>query len=99
MRITKNSIRLHASAKGVITHFLYLPGKSRITNVVQRLKDLTDAAVDGCMQKVMKDFISRHRNIEEVFLNHFNRVEIQSQLDLSGFSFKRKLLLGAFFTK
>jgi predicted GH43/DUF377 family glycosyl hydrolase len=99
MRITKNSIRLHASAKGVITHFLYLPGKSRITNVVQRLKDLTDTAVDGCMEKVMKDFISRHRNIEEIFLNHFNRVEIQSQLELSGFSFKRKLLLGAFFTK
>jgi len=99
MKITKNSIRLHASAKGVITHFLYLPGKNRINNVIGRLENLTDAEVDGCLEKVMKDFVSRHRNIEEIFLNHFNRIEYQSRIDLSHFSHQRKLLVGTFFTK
>lgn len=99
MKITKNSIRLHASAKGVITHFLYLPGKSRINNVIGRLDNLADAEVDRCLEKVMKDFAGRHRNIEETFLNHFNRIENQIKIDLSHFSHPKKLLAGAFFTK
>ena len=99
MKITKNSIRLHASAKGVITHFLYFAGKNRINNVLERLENLTDAEVDECLEKVMKGFVSRHRNIEEIFLNHFNRIEYQSRIDLSHFSHQRKLLVGTFFTK
>jgi predicted GH43/DUF377 family glycosyl hydrolase len=99
MKITKNSIRLHASAKGVITHFLYLPGKNRINNVVKRVENLTETEVDSCLEKVMKDFIGRHRNIEKTFLNHFDRIETHSQVDRSHFSHRRKLLLGAFFTK
>jgi predicted GH43/DUF377 family glycosyl hydrolase len=99
MKITKNSIRLHASAKGVITHFLYLPGKNRINNIVKRVEDLEEAEVDRCLEKVMKDFIARHRNIEETYLNHFKRIENHSKVDLSHFSPRRKLLLGAFFTK
>jgi predicted GH43/DUF377 family glycosyl hydrolase len=99
MKITKNSIRLHASAKGVITHFLYLPGKNRINNVVKRVENLADVEVDTCLEKVMKDFIGRHRDIEKIFLNHFNRIENHSQVDRSHFSHRRKLLLGAFFTK
>jgi predicted GH43/DUF377 family glycosyl hydrolase len=97
--ITKNSIRLHASAKGVITHFLYLPGKNRINNIVNRVKNLAEMEVDSCLEKVMKDFIGRHRDIEKTFLNHFSRIENDCQLDLSHFSHRRKLLLGAFFTK
>jgi predicted GH43/DUF377 family glycosyl hydrolase len=99
MKITKNSIRLHASARGVITHFLYLPGKNRINNIVKRVEALEESEVDRCLEKVMKDFISRHRNIEETFLNHFHRIENESEIELSHFSSRKKLLVGAFFTK
>ena len=51
------------------------------------------------MNKVMKHFAGRHRNIEETFINHFNRLNNQYQDDLLHFSPTRKLLLGAFFTK
>ncbi len=99
MNITKNSIRLHASSKKVITYFLYLPGNNRIRNVVKRVEDLKEEDVDGCMEKVMKDFAGRHRNIERVFLNHFSRIEDQYESSLIHLSSKKKLLLGAFFTK
>ncbi len=78
---------------------MYLPGKNRVDNVVKRVQGLADTEVEKCLEKVMKDFIARHRNIEETFLKHFNRIEIQSKLDLSHFSLKRKILLGSFFTK
>ena len=47
----------------------------------------------------MADFANRHRDIEEIFLNHFNRINNQYKNDLLFFSAKRKLLLGSFFTK
>jgi len=99
MKITKNSIRLHASAKGVITHFLYLPGKNRVTNVLKRVEALGEEDVVHGMEKVMKDFANRHRNIEQTFLIHFTRIEDLYGSSLSHFSPQKKLLLGAFFTK
>lgn len=99
MMIKKNSIRLHASAKGVVTHFLSLPGSNRIINVAWRLQNLSEVEVDSCLERVMEDFIGRHRNIKETFLDHFHRVEHECKADLSHFSYHRKLLLGSFFTK
>src|ERR1700741_3353631 len=99
MKITTNPIRLHASAKGVITHFLFLPGNNRISNVIKRVENLSEEEVISCMNKVMKEFAGRHRNIEDAFINHFNRINNKYLDDLLHFSPTRKLLLGAFFTK
>ncbi len=99
MRVTKHSIRLHASAKAVITSFLFLPGNKRIPNIIEKVKHLTDEETEALLNKVLKDFAHRHRNIEEIFLNHFNRINNHYQNDLLDFSPKRRLLLGAFFTK
>jgi predicted GH43/DUF377 family glycosyl hydrolase len=99
MNITKNSIRLHASPKGIITHFLYLPGSERIPNIVKRVEELKEDAVETCMEKVTKDFAGRHRNIETTFRNHFTRIEGEYGSSLAHFSPQKKLLLGAFFTK
>src|SRR6187455_1069701 len=99
MNIIKNSIRLHADSKGVITHFLYLPGSDRIANVVKRVGDLTEADVDRCIDKLRHEFVARHRDIETTFLTHFKRVEDEYGDSLAHFSYPKKLLLGAFFTK
>src|SRR6266516_1485454 len=99
MQITKNPIRLHPSSKAVITQFLYLPGKNRIKNIVARLEKLEEKEVNEVLQKVMRDFSTRHRNLEGTFLNHFTRINNQFAEDLLNFSPQKKLLLGAFFTK
>ncbi|MEO5673520.1 MAG: glycoside hydrolase family 130 protein [Chitinophagales bacterium] len=99
MNLTKSSLRLYASPKAVITLFLYLPGSNRITNVVQRVEKLENTVAQSSMQKVMKEFAGRHRDIEKTFLKHFSRIENQTGESLSHFSPLKKLLLGAFFTK
>ncbi len=99
MKVTKNTIRLHASAKGVITSFLFLPGKNRVSNIIKRLECLSEEEVEISFEKVMKNFGSRHRNIEETFLAHFNRINNQYKEDLLLFSPKKRTLLGTFFTK
>src|SRR5678816_1006297 len=99
MKVIKHSIRLHASAKGVISHYLYLPGENRVSNIIKRLDLLTEVEVEECLEKIMKDFEIRHRDIKETFINHFDRINNLHKDDLHFFSERKRLLLGSFFTK
>jgi predicted GH43/DUF377 family glycosyl hydrolase len=99
MKVTRNPIRLHASPKAVITQFLSLPGENRISNIIQRVKNLKVDDVACSLQEIMKEFAFRHRNISEIFIGHFNKVNDQYKNDLLLFSEGQKLLLGAFLTK
>lgn len=99
MKLTKYPLRLHASSKAVIMHFLFLPGNNRVKNMVKRVKDLSEQEVDLYMKQVMKSFAGRHRNIEKTFLSHYSRIQDQHAKSLEHFSAKKKLLLGAFFSK
>ncbi len=51
MKVTKNPIKLYASAKAVVTQFLYLPGKDRIKNIVERVKKLDESQVSEVLEK------------------------------------------------
>jgi predicted GH43/DUF377 family glycosyl hydrolase len=83
----------------VITQFLSLPGESRISNIIDRVKNLDDDEVDVSLKKVMQEFATRHRDIEETFKDNFNRIHDLYPDDLLLFSKEKRLLLGAFFTK
>src|SRR6266498_4487632 len=99
MKINKSPIRLYASAEAVINQFLHLPGKDRVKNMIERIKKISEPEVEECLAEVMKDFGARHRNIEDVFQQQFNKVSKQFEGDISCFSDSRKKLLGSFFTK
>ncbi len=99
MKITKSSLRLYASPGAVITRFLYLPGKDRVKNIVEQVINFSEPEVVDCLATIMADFALRHRNIDDAFLSHFEKIGNQSKDDISWFSDCRKKLLGAYFTK
>ncbi|HEV3224849.1 MAG TPA: glycoside hydrolase family 130 protein [Puia sp.] len=99
MKIIKHPLKLYASAKAVITLFLRLPGNDRVHNVVRRLENLNEKDIEEELENVMLEFSGRHRHIKEIFLNHFNKIQIQYNSDLSHFTVQKKLLIGSFFTK
>jgi predicted GH43/DUF377 family glycosyl hydrolase len=99
MKITKSPIKLYASPKAVIAQFLKLPGENRISNIIQRVRNLSDVEVESLLEKVMEEFASRHRDITSIFTDHFNMINKQYKNALILFSERKKLLLGAFFTK
>ncbi len=99
MKVTKSSIQLFASAKAVIANFLYLPGINRVSDVINRVKNLSDDEVELCLEKIWADFSNRHRDFENILLAHFDRINNQYESNLLSFSPNKKLLLGAFFTK
>ncbi|MEO7561085.1 MAG: glycoside hydrolase family 130 protein, partial [Ferruginibacter sp.] len=95
----KSSIKLFANAAAVINQYLYLPGQDRVKNIIGRVEHLSETAAEESLAEVRRDFAARHRDIETVFLSHFNKVSVQFERDISGFSEPRKILAGAFFTK
>lgn len=99
MKVIKQNMNLYPDPKVVITRFLQLPGKGRISNIIQRVNDLTEEEVASSLNKIMEEFISRHRNIDNIFKDHFTRINNEYKNDLRNFSEKKKLLLGALFTK
>ena len=99
MKISKHSTKLYASPKAIITLFLRLPGRDRVLHVIRRLEKLSEKDVEETLDDVMKDFGDRHRNIQGIFISHFNKIKIQYGWELSNFSVNKQLLLGAFFTK
>ena len=99
MNIRKNTLRLYASAKAVITQYLTLPGNSRVEHVIMRLEMLNENEVADLLKLIMQEFDGRHRNIKQIFLSHASRTEEKYGRTLSHLSAEKRLLLGAFFTK
>jgi predicted GH43/DUF377 family glycosyl hydrolase len=87
----------------VVTH-LFVPGhemagghESRASNVVQRILDLDEDAVEQTLRGVLQRFGSRHRDLSDTFRQHAARIgnRLEAEAELSD---ERLLLLGATFT-
>src|SRR5665213_2941029 len=99
MKIKKGAIKLYVNPNAVITQFLQLPGDSRVMNIIERVRKLTEDETKSLLEKVMRDFSKRHRNISRIFTDHFKRIKNRYANELLSFSEDKKLLLGAYFTK
>jgi len=97
--VIKKDLKLYANPAAVITQFLYLPGENRISNIIERVQALREDEVTSLLQKLTTQFGWRHRNIEHIFADHFERINKKFKKRLRHFSTNRKLLLGAYFTK
>ncbi len=99
MKVKKTSIKFYASPNAVITQYLSLPGENRVCDIVSRVKNLTETEAEKMYEKVIDNFASRHRDIRSVFVKHFENINAILSNGLLYYSDKKKLLLGAFFTK
>ena len=99
MQTNKSATKLYASPEAVINQYLYLPGQNRVSNIIDRITKMDEIAVSQSLANVLKNFESRHRNLQAVFLENFDKVRQQYEGDISSFSELKKRLLGAFFTK
>lgn len=99
MKVIKDPLKLYASPTAVIAGFLQLPGNNRIENIISRVKNLSDSEVTALTEQIKADFSKRHRDIEAIFSEHFEKISGSFPEDTGNFSTGRKLLLGAFFTK
>ena len=95
--------RLHADPSRVVLRPFHLgwqaknaPG-GRAQKLVHDIAALSEAEVKAEYARVRQDFVARHWQTEEMFLERFEEVEQTADIDCSGFSKTRKRLIGAFF--
>ncbi len=96
--VKKSNIILTADSKRVILRFFDPGSEFRVRNIIGRILNMQEGEVEKLYDEVEERFSNRHRNFEQVLLNHFNKVEkyIPGVFSLSE---NRKLLIGSYFSK
>lgn len=97
LRIHRCSHRLLSDDRRVITR-LFAPGdEHRIRSIIDRILSLSDEQTDTLLHATRREFVHRHRHLDNVWMDHFGAV--RNHVDQAdSLSDKKRLLIGAFFT-
>ena len=97
--IQRSNLWLTADKNRVIPLYLSLSfGSNRIQLIIDKIDKLTDEEVDTVLVSIINEFTHRHRNIKQVWYNHYNEV-LTIMPEIESYSVNRRLLTGAYFTK
>ena len=100
LALTRRAPRLHPDRRRVVAG-LFAPAEeepgslSRASLVIDRIMALDDDAVDRAYAQTLTGFAGRHRDLEGIFADHFQRVGREYGAEVSD---QRRLLIGAYFT-
>jgi len=102
LKVKRSPIRFYPNPKRIITRF-FLPGeKQKVKLIIKNILNFTDKDTNSVLDQVLREFSKRHRNITKIFESNFKKVEkivIKLKTDSSELSFRRRLLIGAYFTQ
>src|ERR1035437_261398 len=99
--IKRKTIRFYSDPKRVIVRFFFPGPESRVLSIIQKVIEMPEEAARLSLNRALRDFSARHRNISRLFQKYFNRTcEIINGRagDLSNLSASKKLLIGAYFS-
>ncbi|MBN2736082.1 MAG: glycoside hydrolase family 130 protein [Spirochaetales bacterium] len=71
--------------------------KKRANHIVQRILELSEKRVNELIKEILKDFSGRHKNLEKMFIKHYNKVSDLATIK-SKISNNRKYLIGSYFS-
>ncbi|MFW6059961.1 MAG: glycoside hydrolase family 130 protein [Phycisphaeraceae bacterium] len=95
--VTRRPERFVSDDRRVITRFFRVDGEQRVRSIVQRVLALEAQEVDQLLEQVRRDFGPRHRQLDDIFQQHFEQVRPHVP-NAKRLSAKRRLLIGAYFT-
>lgn len=98
--VIRKNLYFKPDSRRVVARF-FNNGNTRTINLVQRIMTLSEVDVKHELDKTLKGFVGRHRNISEIFLKHANNYKnlIKSiDIDYEKLSLERRLLIGAYST-
>jgi hypothetical protein len=98
LTVSKSSVKLKPDYKKVIPRF-FNTGNERSLLLISKIFLLEDNITDALLHTILSEFSSRYKNIQAIFLNHFNTIEyLLSDIEKTNLSASKKLLTGAYFT-
>lgn len=100
VKVTRKNLHFKPDASRVVARF-FNNGDHRTINLVNRIMSLNEESVKHELENIFKEFMSRHRNISEIFLKHANNFKIlinSMGINYENLSMERKLLIGSYST-
>jgi predicted GH43/DUF377 family glycosyl hydrolase len=98
MDIKRTDIILKPNNSRVLMRPFVVTNESRIEKIIGRITALSEQDVESLLEKVMRDFRSRHPRTREFFFHRFEQVRKYLLTDLP-LSEGRQLLIGSYFTQ
>ena len=97
MRAERLNLRLTADPKKVVLLFFKV-SKDRCKRILDRIFSLSQSEVGSSLERVNKEYSSRHKKFDEKLLAHYANVEKYVKTDKQ-VTENTKLLIGAYFSK
>jgi predicted GH43/DUF377 family glycosyl hydrolase len=96
-KIKRKKKKILGDSSRVIARLNMPDSTCRISKIIQRIVDLSEAAAENLLERVMLDFSERHRDIRRILGRHLSKVEDYVPWDI-GISKTKRDLIGAYFT-
>ena len=100
IKIKRHALKFTPDAKRVVTRF-FNNGEERTTKLIQRILEFSDKKVAEELQKTLKEFKGRHRNLQKIFMLHcsnFERLIRHMGVDYDALTEDQKMLIGSYST-
>jgi len=94
--VTRTSIKIEPNTSRVLIR-PFVPNNTRIVKIIARIMAQSDEEVQEHLDKINKDFSSRHIEVKSTFLKRYEEVKPFHFTDIEP-SHERKLLIGSYFT-
>ena len=96
LNVTQLSCRLEPDPRRTITRFFW-SGADRAAKIVKRVLSLSEEQTESLLQEVMQAFHDRHLDLEDILLEHFEKLVRRTGHRVTATPVQ-KLLLGAYCT-
>src|SRR6478609_4760049 len=98
LAVTRSNIRLNPDYKKVIPRF-FNTGDVRSQSLIQKILQMKDDEAFTLLHHVLDEFSLRYRNIDSIFLKHFELIKhLLSGEEQLALAENKKLLIGSYFT-
>src|SRR5947209_15770901 len=98
LTVNRSNIRLNPDYKKVIPRF-FNTGNERSLMIIDKVMQMPDKDAETLLNEIMNEFSNRYRNIQSIFLKHFNLTKyLLPEEDQHALSEDKKLLIGSYFT-
>jgi len=98
--VKRKNIKFLPDPNRIIARF-FMSGELRTQQLIMRVLNLPDSKVNMALEKTLREFANRHRNISKVFMNHAIKIQdiIEGmEINFDELTLERKLLIGAYCT-